>query len=158
MFPMRAAGEATVNRRRAVIQSASPLQERCGSRGGSCCGRALLLPRKTAAVAVWRPGGGAGKCCVRGPAPSRPARQSRRGSRRQRDDSLFPLGSGPLYLGWDPCYRAAVLPWRPAVRRVGAAKCFVYSDWEALLPNRVITAVSGRLQKILANYATKFAA
>jgi hypothetical protein len=75
-----------------------------------------------------------------------------------RDDSLFPLGSGPLYLGWDPCYRAAVLPWRPAVRRVGAAKCFVYSDWEALLPNRVITAVSGRLQKILANYATKFAA
>jgi hypothetical protein len=51
-----------------------------------------------------------------------------------------------------------VLPWRPAVRRVGAAKCFVYSDWEALLPNRVITAVSGRLQKILANYATKFAA
>ena len=37
-------------------------------------------------------------------------------------------------------------------------KCFVYSDWEALLPNRVITAVSGRLQKILANYATKFAA
>ena len=54
--------------------------------------------------------------------------------------------------------RAAVLPWRPAVRRVGATKCFVYSDWEALLPNRVITAVSGRLQKILANYATKFAA
>ena len=80
------------------------------------------------------------------------------GDRVDRDDSLFPLGSGPLYLGWDPCYRAAVLPWRPAVRRVGAAKCFVYSDWEALLPNRVITAVSGRLQKILANYATKFAA
>ena len=85
--------------------------------------------------------------------PRRPA-----GDRVDRDDSLFPLGSGPLYLGWDPCNRAAVLPWRPAVRRVGAAKCFVYSDWEALLPNRVITAVSGRLQKILANYATKFAA
>ena len=64
MFPMRAKGEATVNRRRAVVQSASPLQERCGSRGGSCCGRALLLPGKTAAVAVWRLGGGAGKCCV----------------------------------------------------------------------------------------------
>jgi hypothetical protein len=57
-----------------------------------------------------------------------------------------------------PRYRTAALPWRPAVRRVGAAKCFVYSDWEALLPNRVITAVSGRLRKILANYAMKFAA
>jgi hypothetical protein len=142
---------------RCIPVSPTPLQERCGSRGGSSCGRALLLPRKTAAVAVWRLGGGAGKCCVRGPAPSRPARQSA-GDRVDRDDSLFPLGSGPLYLGWDPCYRAAVLPWRPAVRRVGAAKCFVYSHWETLLPNRVITAVRGRLQKILANYATKFAA
>jgi hypothetical protein len=31
------------------------------------------------------------------------------GDRVDRDDSLFPLGSGPLYLGWDPRYRRATL-------------------------------------------------
>jgi hypothetical protein len=41
------------------------------------------------------------------------------GDRVNRDDSLFPLGSGPLYLGGDLCYRAAVLPWRlPSVELV----------------------------------------
>jgi hypothetical protein len=58
--------EETVNAMsRSESWGRSPLQERCEPRGGSCCGRAL---------AVWRLGGGAGKCCVRGPAPSRPAR------------------------------------------------------------------------------------
>jgi hypothetical protein len=39
MFPMKAGGAATVNRRRGDPVSPSPLQERCGACGGSCCGR-----------------------------------------------------------------------------------------------------------------------
>ena len=34
--------------------SPSPLQERCGACGGSCCGRGFLKLMETAVVAAWR--------------------------------------------------------------------------------------------------------
>ena len=57
MFHLRAEGKAPVNRRHDVRRlTAHLLQDRCGFRGGLCCGGALLIPRESAAVAVWRLG------------------------------------------------------------------------------------------------------
>jgi hypothetical protein len=49
-------------------------------------------------------------------------------------------------------------PWRPAARRVGAAKRSGLFGLGALLPSSGDPAARGRSAKALANYGTKFAA
>jgi hypothetical protein len=120
------------------------------------CERGTVLGRQADRDSRARRNGGrarAHQTCERYTDTKHASRDTRRSRPRESGHVQFRI----YIVGWRPWDRSAVRPWRPAVCRVGAAKCPVYSDW-GRYQVVMIPAARGRSAKILANYAAKFAA